>query len=171
MRVLIWHQPVEPCSSHYDSAPSSAPQTHLGGGAVFSLVFGWSRAAIIKKVFCPDRPPIHSPLEKENGLLSVRVSSVGAQASPAPHQGYTRSKKKTQRSHCHVIPQVLKCLACPPSFHLSVFPSVCLLYHIQRFLVVRGWAIPSWPEGKSLLVDSLLSFHTSQTHLFYAPDQ
>ena len=131
------------------------------------FLFGWSRAGIIKKVFCPDRPPIHGPLEKENGLLSVHVSSVGAQASPAPHRGYTRSKKKTQRSHCHVIPQVLKGLACPPSFHLSVFPSVCLLYHIQRFLVVKrmGYSILARSESLFSLIPFYLFIHLK--HIYF----
>lgn len=55
---------------------------------------------------------------------------------------YMGSNEEIQRSHHCVIPKVLRSLGCRPYFHLSVF--LCLLYYIQRFLVVRRKIWEEW---------------------------
>lgn len=113
-----------PCSFRHDSAPSLAPWPLWDENAVFPLVFGWNRAGIIPKFFCPGSPPFPRPLAREKGLLSARVSRF----LQHPTGGIWEPKRKPWE-YCHVIPQdlryqpvllLLSTFQCPPVFICSL---------------------------------------------------
>lgn len=66
--------------------------------------------------------------------VSVPVSSSGLETSAGSCPRHMGGKKKTQKTHYHVV-RILSCLGGPPCLHLQVSPCACSLCYVQGFSV------------------------------------
>ena len=124
-----------PGEGHETKLPSRSLLTSQGEA---STVSGCDRASIMKKVYIQLSHLFLSPLAGEYifvGLLSfVSVGGSGLQPSPVPSTTDTKEFFKTQETHHHTIPQVLR--PQPAFFPLYMFcNSLCIILG-PEFLVV-----------------------------------
>lgn len=115
--------------------PHSAFAVRSGGEAAgFSVVFGWSWAVIVWKIYvfldCPFPDSLTRILCCDFFVCAHYHFCLPA-GSSSVQSGIYESKGKTLGIHCRIIPQVLRSLTAAPSLHLSVF--LRLFNNIQGF--------------------------------------
>lgn len=129
-------------------------------------IFRWCLAGVwwvLLKRFLLVSCPFPSPLSRRKKLCLELFFSVtdggtilgASEAAACP--GYMGDNKKTQGTHCLVIPQALLSLESLPSFSdLWDTSYAYLLYYVRDFLVVRG---RMWEEWSYFILVELEVFH------------
>ena len=116
-------------------APHSAFADGAGDGTlVLSMVFGWDRV-MTSKCFLSSwcAPFLFLWPERFHGDYFVGAYWCSQFGSFSSIQAHLRGKKKTQGTHCHVVPRVPRFLAGQSSYLYLLQSYVCFIYNVHSF--------------------------------------